>query len=108
LMQPSREQMGQTPHLLPSTDRSADLGDFPLAAVVGLNPFERFVFVMSVLERYSDQDCKTLLGCSRQDIIWARTRALEHIANFSRTSVPDALFDTHGPVRHEASVARSA
>src|SRR5437667_316535 len=28
-----------------------------VAAVLGLQPFDRFVFVMSVLERYSDHEC---------------------------------------------------
>jgi hypothetical protein len=28
-----------------------------IAAILDLRPFERFVYVMSVLERYSDQDC---------------------------------------------------
>src|SRR5437588_545229 len=36
-----------------------------IAAVLELRPFERFVYVMSVLERYSDQDCSVLLGCAR-------------------------------------------
>jgi hypothetical protein len=32
------------------------------AAVLRLEPFERFVYVTSVLERYSDLDCSVLLG----------------------------------------------
>ena len=50
-----------------------------IAAVLELNPFERFVYVMSVLERYSDQDCSILLGCRQQDVIAARIRALQQI-----------------------------
>jgi DNA-directed RNA polymerase specialized sigma24 family protein len=49
------------------------------AAVLELGPFERFVYVMSVLERYSDQDCSVLLDCARQDVIAARRRALQQI-----------------------------
>jgi hypothetical protein len=52
-----------------------------LARIVGLNSFERFVFVMSVLEKYSDQDCSLLLGCFRQDVINARTAAILHLAS---------------------------
>jgi hypothetical protein len=37
-----------------------------MAAVLALDPFERFVYVMTVLERYSDQDCSLLLGCVRR------------------------------------------
>ena len=50
-----------------------------IAAVLELGPFERFVYVMSVLERYSDQDCSVLLGCARRDVIAARIRALQQI-----------------------------
>ena len=53
----------------------------PFAAIVALNAFERFVFVMSVLERLSDEDCSTLLGCSRRDIIIAREVAIQSLAN---------------------------
>jgi hypothetical protein len=38
------------------------------AAIVALSAFERFVFVMSVLEKHSDEDCSMLLRCSRRDI----------------------------------------
>jgi hypothetical protein len=51
-----------------------------IAAILELRPFERFVYVMSVLERYSDQDCSVLLDCARQDVIAARTRAFHQIA----------------------------
>jgi hypothetical protein len=50
-------------------------------AIVGLNAFERFVYVMSVLERQSDDDCSTLLRCSRRDVIIARELALKRLAN---------------------------
>jgi hypothetical protein len=52
-----------------------------LGAILELDALERFVFVMSVLEGYSDQDCSILLGCSRQTLVNARSRALEHLAN---------------------------
>jgi hypothetical protein len=51
------------------------------AAIIALNAFERFVFVMSVLERQSDEDCSSLLGCSRRDILIARTLAIQCLAN---------------------------
>jgi DNA-directed RNA polymerase specialized sigma24 family protein len=52
-----------------------------IAAILELAPFERFVYVMSVLEHYSDQDCSVLLGCSRRDVNAARIRAFEQIGN---------------------------
>lgn len=50
-----------------------------LAAVLALPAFERFVFVMSVLERYSEQECSLLLGCTRADVVAARSRALRQL-----------------------------
>ena len=37
-------------------------GHFAMDAVLGLEDFERFVFVLSVLEHSSEQDCGFLLG----------------------------------------------
>ena len=54
-------------------------------AILGLNAFERFVYVMSVLEKQSDDDCSTLLRCSRRDVIIARALALERLANTCNT-----------------------
>jgi DNA-directed RNA polymerase specialized sigma24 family protein len=50
-----------------------------VSAVLGLEPFERIVYVMTVLEHYSDHECSLLMGCARRDILPARTRALEEI-----------------------------
>jgi hypothetical protein len=52
-----------------------------IAVVLELEPFERFVYVISVLERYSDQDCSVLLGCPRRDVLAARTCALQQIGS---------------------------
>jgi DNA-directed RNA polymerase specialized sigma24 family protein len=49
------------------------------AEIVGLPAFERFVFVMSALEHYSDQECSLLLGCTRGDVTAARSRGLHQI-----------------------------
>jgi hypothetical protein len=35
------------------------------------------VYVMTVLEHYSDHQCSLLLGCARRDVLPLRTRALE-------------------------------
>jgi DNA-directed RNA polymerase specialized sigma24 family protein len=51
------------------------------ATVLALGDFERFVFVLSVLERYSDQDCSILLNCLREDVAAARIRALQQISD---------------------------
>jgi len=53
--------------------------DAAISNVVALEDFERFVFVLSVLEHYSDRDCSTLLSCSREELAQARMRALEQV-----------------------------
>jgi hypothetical protein len=42
--------------------------------------FDRFVFVMSVLERYSDRECSVLLSCAVADILPARIRAMQQLS----------------------------
>jgi len=51
-------------------------------AVAGLPLRERFVFVMSVLERYSDRDCSLLLDCKLEDVRQAREQALQQLPAF--------------------------
>jgi len=70
----------ETPSPADQSTDDARLDQAEIAAVVGLPAFERFVFVMSVLESYSDQECSLLLGCTRGDVASARTRALECLA----------------------------
>ena len=53
----------------------------PLAAILALDPFERFVFVISVLEGRSEQDCAILLRSSRRDVMIARVLALKRLAD---------------------------
>jgi hypothetical protein len=48
-------------------------------AVTKLAPFERFVFVVTILERYSNWDCSLLLGCSMKKVAHARIRALRRL-----------------------------
>jgi DNA-directed RNA polymerase specialized sigma24 family protein len=48
-----------------------------ISAVLALPVFDRFVFVMTVLERYSDQECSLLLDSSRSSVAAARVRALQ-------------------------------
>lgn len=50
-----------------------------VGAILELVPVERFVFVISVLERYSDNDCSILLGCARRDIVTARAHAMQQL-----------------------------
>jgi DNA-directed RNA polymerase specialized sigma24 family protein len=50
-----------------------------ISAVTHLASFDRIVFVMSVLERYSEWECALLLDCSTRDVQRARIRALQEL-----------------------------
>lgn len=63
-------------------------GDFDKDAVSRLGDFERFVFVLCVLERYRDHECALLLGCSGSEVREARAQAIEQFANL-RSGGPD-------------------
>jgi len=82
LIQPTRKQAGPSQTAIAGDETKTSHHSDLLAALFGVTTLERFVFVMSVLEGYSDQDCKALLGCSRQDIIRARAQALVRMATF--------------------------
>jgi hypothetical protein len=64
-----------------SNGKTQPVEQVEIAAVLALEPFERFVYVMTVLEGYSDHDCSLLLSCARRDVVAARTRALEQIGS---------------------------
>jgi hypothetical protein len=68
-----------TPSRFNSGGKTMTAEQAEIAAVLELGPFERFVYVMSVLEHYSDRDCLVLLGCAQRDVIAARIRALQQI-----------------------------
>jgi hypothetical protein len=65
----------------PAPRGSVANGHPEIAAVVDLPVFERLVFVLSVFERFSDQDCSLLLNCSRREVAAVRNCALRRIAN---------------------------
>jgi hypothetical protein len=65
---------------------------FDVDAVLGLADFERFAFVLCVLERYREHECALLLGCSASEVREARTQAIEELAKF-RPSVYDVYGD---------------
>jgi len=54
---------------------------FEIDAVFGLEDPERFVFVMSVLEHYSEHDCALLLGCSVLEVRTAHAHALNDLTH---------------------------
>lgn len=57
----------------------------PLDGITHLARFERFAVILSMFERYTVQECSLLLGWTRGDVVRARTRALQKLAE----SIPE-------------------
>jgi hypothetical protein len=79
MISPAPGRVNGAPHVSDSDTVLLDLGG-ELAAVLQLAPLERFVFVMSVLEGYSIQECSILLNCTKQYVEIAQARALQQLA----------------------------
>jgi DNA-directed RNA polymerase specialized sigma24 family protein len=75
-----------------------------IASIVKLPAFERFAFVMSVLERYSDQECSVLLSCTRAEVIAARTRALQQIGRAAERHLVTGVTSDSPALRERRSV----
>jgi hypothetical protein len=73
-----------------------------IAAVVELPAFDRFVFVMAVLEGYSDQECSLFLDCTREEIIAARTRALQQVATLAQSLPMQVGMGSNEPLVRDA------
>lgn len=73
---------GDAPGRADAPDLSEQSSDTE-ALVSGLRELaspDRFVYVMSVLEKYSDRECASFLGCASTDVREARERALRQLA----------------------------
>lgn len=68
------------PNLSACAADAASDKDAWIGSIMQLPAFERFVFIILVLEGHSESDCASLMGCSMQEMIRARSRALESIA----------------------------
>jgi DNA-directed RNA polymerase specialized sigma24 family protein len=82
-LRPHPNHSSSSPHAsVPSHNQQSNVSGehFEAEAVLRLGDFERFVFVMSVLEHYSQHDCAFLLGRSISEVREARVRALEDLA----------------------------
>jgi hypothetical protein len=56
-----------------------DMTSVQIHAVTQLESFRRFVFVMSVLEKYSIKQCSLLLDCSQEAVLRERVNALKQL-----------------------------
>ena len=65
----------------PNQQSSGPIGHFGLDAVLRLPDFERFAFVLCVLEHYTAYECALLLNCAASQVRDARTRAIAELAS---------------------------
>ncbi len=75
-----RPGAANSPTAIRDEEKPRSQAEMTLVGLTKLPPFDRFVFVMSVLEGYADRDCATLLGCSLTAVAAARLRALQQIS----------------------------
>ena len=73
------------------SQKKGPIGHFDVDALLGLADFERFVFVLCVLEHYREHECALLLNCSASELREARAQAIEELADFR-----PGVFDVHG------------
>ncbi len=79
---PALARNGQRRELWSAGQRETQ-GQCEIDSVTKLAAFERFVFVMSILERYSNWDCALLLGCSMNQVAQARMKALRRLPDLA-------------------------
>lgn len=53
------------------------------ALLANLPALDRFVYVMSVLENYSDRECASFLGCALSEIRPAREKAIRQLSKMA-------------------------
>jgi len=85
MIMPVPEHADKVSIITPKASATSGEDDNLFAAILLLDTFERFVFVMATLEGQSDEECAILLRCSRRDVMIARVLALK------RQSTTDAL-----------------
>jgi len=81
--------------------------DVALSTVLALEEFERFVFVLTVLEGYSEHDCALLLNSSIGDVRNARIRATEQLAAAESRPIVASHGSTRGQMESGTNVSLS-
>jgi hypothetical protein len=89
LVAPTSAQQSSSPQALPSETGDTQ-ADALIACVTRLEPLQRFVFVMAILEGYSTTECAALLACSPHLILSAKAEVLRHVGSkpCSKVTVP--------------------
>jgi DNA-directed RNA polymerase specialized sigma24 family protein len=88
--------------LRPERDATGSGAEALLSALQAVPPLDRFVHHMTVVERYSDLECSTFLGCSAKEVRQSRERALERLGANQSLSKMVTEFD---PVMAKAFIS---
>lgn len=72
----------------PGSEAIAGQMDASTRLYLQARPFDRFVFVISVLEGFTVRECAALLGSSPREVEQARLRVLQQIAGDRRDLLP--------------------
>ena len=101
---PMPGRLGAFPETADAHWQNGDDVESIAAVVASWEPFERFVFVMAVLEGYGLRECAAMLACPVQDVIAAKSLAMQRLAGQSATEVlsPDREY-----VRRNQGFARA-
>jgi len=101
---PMPGRLGAIPETADAHWQNGDDVESIAAVVASWEPFERFVFVMAVLEGYGLRECAAMLACPVQDVIAAKSLAMQRLAGQSATEVlsPDREY-----VRRNQGFARA-
>jgi hypothetical protein len=83
---PSRSSSCSPPSLR-NQQSGSPTGHFTADTLLQLADFERVVFVLCVLERYRENDCTLLLGCSASQVREAWVCAVETLASIDQVVV---------------------
>ena len=90
IVSPASARNGQKRDLW-SAAKGETQGEYEIDTVTKLAALERFVFVMSILEHYSNWDCALLLGCSMNRVAQTRMRALRRLGGLA--TIPPGAMD---------------
>jgi DNA-directed RNA polymerase specialized sigma24 family protein len=82
IVSPASARNGQRRELWSAGQRERQR-ECQIDSVTKLPAIERFVFVMSILERHSDWDCALLLGCSMNQVAQALMKALRRLPDLA-------------------------
>ena len=87
---PGRSYAFGEPRRSNQDDSSLRITDTWLKAsdVLALEDFDRFVFVICVLEGYSEAHCALLMGCSLREVRFARQHATQQIISNAHADLP--------------------